>query len=241
MSKKLMAVLLVAAPVLAQAADDKAAFVIAAYGDSTTAGVISSGGRNIITKNNEMNYLHQMLKDKYGADIQLKNHGSPGAQAAELVYSQDNKPHLDWAERMAKSDANMILLNYGINDARIYFFKDKKAHQESPEEYKRIMTELVKVAKAHNKLVVLQEPNPICGRAERWNVWPYVYQLNEVAKEQQVPIVKQFSLIKENRDWQSEMSPDCIHPSEMLYKQKAQRTFDVLSATFDSALSKHSS
>lgn len=240
MTKTMIAALIMTAPLMAQSADNHGSFIIAAYGDSTTAGVISSGGRNIITKSNEMHYLHQMLKDKYGDDVQVKNHGVPGAQAAQLLFSHNNMPQTAWAERIAKSNANMILLNYAINDARIYFFKDKKAHQESPEEYKRIMTELVKVAKANNKLVVLQEPNPICGRAEKWNVWPYVYQLNEVAKEQQVPIVKQFSVIKENRMWQKAMSPDCIHPSEMLYKQKAQRTFNVLSANFDSVL-KHSS
>lgn len=240
MTKTLLTVLMMSAPLLAQAADNQKPLIIAAYGDSTTAGVISSGGRNVITKNNEINYLHQLLKKTYGDDIEVKNHGVPGAQAAELVLTQDNKSQLDWAERMRQSSASIILLNYGINDARIYFYKDKKAHQESPQEYRRIMTALVKGAKASNKLVILQEPNPVCGRAERWNIWPYVYQLNEVAKEQNVPIVRQFSVIKENRDWQKEMSPDCIHPSEELYKQKAQRTFDVLSASFDKVLKRNS-
>lgn len=235
-----MAVLIGAAPLLAQADEKPGNFIIAAYGDSTTAGVTASGGRNIISKNNEVSFLQQLLREKYGNNIEVKNHGMPGAQVSVLVFNDDNSPQ-DWSERMAKSDANMILINYAINDARINFFKDKGARIESPQEYKRIMTELVKGAKANNKLVVLQEPNPICGKAERWNVWPYVYQLNEVAKEQQVPIVKQYSVIKQNRDWQSEMSPDCIHPNEMLYKQKAERTFDVLSSNFDRIFSQHSS
>ncbi|WP_217548636.1 SGNH/GDSL hydrolase family protein [Pantoea sp. GbtcB22] len=240
MRKTLLAVLITSAPLLAQAEDHPGTFIIAAYGDSTTAGVTASGNRNILSKNNEVSFLQQMLREKYGNNIEVKNHGMPGAQVSVLVYDKDNTP-MNWSERMAKSDANMILINYAINDARINFFKDKGERIETPQEYKRIITELVKGAKANNKLVVLQEPNPICGKAERWNVWPYVYQLNEVAKEQQVPIVKQYSAIKQNRDWQSEMSPDCIHPNEMLYKQKAERTFNVLSSTFDSVLSRHSS
>ncbi|WP_380179196.1 SGNH/GDSL hydrolase family protein [Kalamiella sp. sgz302252] len=237
MIKSLIAVAVLSASCLAQAANESDAFVIAAYGDSTTAGVMSSGGKNIITPGNELAYLQKMLQSKYGSAIEVENHGLPGAQAAALLYRKGQEDTSLWRERMDNSSAKIILLNFAINDARHFFFKDKNAHLESPEEYARLMTELVKEAKAHNKLVVLQEPNPICGKAERWNVWPYVYQLNEVAKAQDVPIVKQWSAIKAQRDWQSGMSPDCIHPSEMLYQQKAQQTFNVISANFDKELS----
>ncbi|MEZ3499144.1 SGNH/GDSL hydrolase family protein [Pantoea sp. KPR_PJ] len=241
MTKSLIAVAILSAACFAQAADERAAFVIAAYGDSTTAGVMSSGGKNIITPGNEIATLQTLLQNKYGPGVEVKNHGVPGAQAAELLYNKGQDDPSGWTERMANSDAKLILLNYAINDARHFFFKDKNTHLESPEEYGRIMTALVKEAKAHHKLVVLQEPNPICGKVERWNVWPYVYQLNEVAKAQDVPIVKQWSAIKAKRDWQSGMSADCIHPSEMLYQQKAQQTFDVITAHYDKELSQHGS
>lgn len=240
MIKPLFTALLLSAPLLAQAAGEPASFIIAAYGDSTTAGVTSSGGKNVITPDNEMTYLQQMLQARYGKGVLVQNHGVPGAQAAELLYSKGENDPAGWSARMAKSSASLILLNYAINDARHLFFKDKNTHLESPEEYRRILTELVKGAKAQNKLVVLQEPNPICGKVERWNVWPYVYQLDAVAKAENVPIVKQWSEIKTNRAWQTEMSPDCIHPTPALYKQKAQNTYNVISANFSHVLSQQS-
>ena len=221
--------LLVAAPLLAQATPSPAAIVIAAYGDSTTAGVTSSGGRNVISKENEISYLQQMLQQKYGPAVRIENHGSPGAQLTELTKSS-----LSWDQRMAQSDASIILINYAINDARIYSAKNRPAGAESPEEFNRILTGLIKTAKAHHKQVVLQQPNPLCGRAERWNLWPYVYQLNQVAQQQQVPIVRQYQLIKQQGDWRSEMSADCIHPTKTLYKKKAEQTFELLSQHFDS-------
>ncbi|UIL53689.1 MULTISPECIES: SGNH/GDSL hydrolase family protein [Pantoea] len=227
--------LLVAAPLMAQATPTPAAIVIAAYGDSTTAGVTSSGGRNIIIKDNEISYLQQMLQQKYGPAVRIENHGSPGALLTELTQSS-----LSWEQRMAQSDASIILINYAINDARIYSAKNRPAGAESPEDFNRILTGLIKTAKAHHKQVVLQQPNPLCGRAERWNLWPYVYQLNQVAQQQQVPIVRQYQLIKQQGDWRSEMSPDCIHPTSTLYKKKAEQTFELLSQHFDSVFKTNS-
>ncbi|WP_312055483.1 SGNH/GDSL hydrolase family protein [Pantoea brenneri] len=227
--KRCLPLLLIASPLLVQAASAPAAIVIAAYGDSTTAGVTSSGGRNIISKENEISYLQQMLQQKYGPAVRIENHGSPGAQLTELSRSP-----VSWEQRMAQSDARIILINYAINDARVYSAKNRPAGAESPADFNRTLTSLIKTARAHHKRVVLQQPNPLCGRAERWNVWPYVYQLNQVAQQQQVPIVRQYQLIKQQGDWRSEMSADCIHPTKTLYKKKAEQTFDLLSQQFDS-------
>ncbi len=227
--KRCLPLLLIASPLLVQAASAPATIVIAAYGDSTTAGVTSSGGRNIISKENEISYLQQMLQQKYGPAVRIENHGSPGAQLTELIRSP-----VSWEQRMAQSDARIILINYAINDARIYSAKNRPAGAESPEDFNRTLTSLIKTARAHHKQVVLQQPNPLCGRAERWNVWPYVWQLNQVAQQQQVPIVRQYQLIKQQDDWRSEMSADCIHPTKTLYKKKAEQTFELLSQQFDS-------
>jgi len=224
---RLSPLFLIAAPLLAQATDAPASVVIAAYGDSTTAGVTSSGGRNVISKENEMTWLQQMLQEKYGPGVRIENHGSPGAQVSELVNSK-----VSWEQRMAQSDASIILINYAINDARVFSGKDRHG-AESPQEFNRILTELVKTAKAHGKQVVLQQPNPLCGRAERWNVWPYVYQINAVAQQQQVPVVQQYEMIKQQKEWSNQMSPDCIHPTKDLYQFKAEQTFALLSQDFD--------
>jgi len=57
MRKTLLAVLITSAPLLAQAEDHPGTFIIAAYGDSTTAGVTASGNRNILSKNNEVSFF----------------------------------------------------------------------------------------------------------------------------------------------------------------------------------------
>lgn len=228
---RLFPLLLIAAPLLAQATQAPAPIVIAAYGDSTTAGVTSSGGRNVISKENEMTWLQQMLQEKYGPDVRIENHGSPGAQVSELVNSKES-----WDQRMAQSDASIILINYAINDARVFSGKNRSHGAESPQEFNRILTELVKTAKAHGKQVVLQQPNPLCGRAEQWNVWPYVYQINAVGRQEQVPVVRQYEVIKQLKDWRTQMSPDCIHPTKDLYQIKAQQTFTLLSHNLDAVM-----
>ncbi len=134
---------------------------------------------------------------------------------------------------MAESNASIILINYAINDARIYSGKNRATEAESPQDFNHMLTGLVRTAKAHHKQVVLQQPNPLCGRAERWNVWPYVYQINAVAHQQQVPVVKQYEMIKQQKEWSSQMSPDCIHPTKDLYHFKAEQTFALLNQNFD--------
>lgn len=235
MTKSILALLCLSASLTVQASQP-AGFIIAAYGDSTTAGVVSRDGKNIISPHNEMSFLQRLLRQKYGQRIEVRNHGVPGQQAAELLYNKGADDASGWRERMENSPASLVLINYAINDARHNFFHDRRAHQENPAEYYRIMTALVQQAKAENKRVVLQEPNPVCGKIARWNIAPYVDELNRVAQQQNVPIVRQWSAIQQQSDWQHGMSPDCIHPSETLYQQKAQRTFAVIEAHYGDAL-----
>lgn len=242
MSRKIIAVALVLVPCMALAASAENMLQIDVYGDSTTAGVISQDRKSSITKASEIGELTLMLQRQYGdqVNIVVKNHGVPGAQAAQLLYQQSDNDESQWAALMKISPAKIVLLNYAINDARHYFFKDKDVHLESPEEYGRIMSRLVEIAKKNNKQVILQEPNPVCGNAELWNVWPYVWQLNRVAEQQQVAIVRQYRAIKEDHNWQSQMSDDCIHPRESLYKIKADRTFRILSPLVKQSLTQQS-
>ena len=93
------------------------------------------------------------------------------------------------------------------------------------------MTQLITIAREEGKQVILQEPHPICGRAEKWHVAPYVTKLDALAKAESVPLARQYQRILQMKDWQSLMSPDCIHPSEQLYRMKAEETFRCWSPT----------
>ena len=232
---------LTAAPAIHAASP--ASFIIEAWGGSSTRGVMAvrENGRlrNIVTAENEMAVLNQLLQAKYGDSVRVVNRGAPSAQAIELLngrYKYQHNP--PWPEAMKRSSARLILLNFATNDARHFHFRDiEKAYQVSPQRYSEVMKALIDSARANGKAVVLQEPHPLCGRAEQWNVAPYAAQLGAVARAEQVPLVSQYQRIKNLPTWRALMSPDCIHPSEALYRIKALETFKVIERHFDAQLS----
>jgi hypothetical protein len=209
-------------------------YIIEAYGGSSTKGAMAvrKDGklRATLTKNNEISQLGQMLKAKYGANVEIVNKGELSAQSKDLLqgryFYRKNK---SWREEMAASPADLILLNFATNDARHYHFKDiEPDYIVSPAQYRAIMSELIAVAQQYGKAVIVQEPHPLCGRAEKWNVAPYVAQIDNLTQADDVPLVRQYQRIQEIGNWQAMMSPDCIHPSEALYQIKAQETFRVV-------------
>lgn len=241
----IMLSLLALSPFMAQAknVDDKV--IIEAYGGSSTAGVVAvrkPDGRltNVISRHNEMHFLRDALQSKYGENIDVINKGKPSAQAIELLYgTYKYKDNERWADEMKKSRANIIILNFATNDARHYRFKDAKpSYVLSPAQYQEVMTRLVNIARENGKEVVLQEPHPLCGKAEGWNVSPFNARLDTLAKTLSVPLVRQYQRIQSMTDWKSMMSPDCIHPSEALYKIKAEETYKVIDKDFASLLAK---
>lgn len=217
-------------------------FIIEAYGGSSTRGAmaIRENGklRAIYIKDNEIALINNWLADKYGSGIRVVNKGASSSQAMDLLNPKYfYKKNKSWREEMHNSPAKIILLNFATNDARHFHFRDiEKDYQVSPEKYTQVMTQLITIAREEGKQVILQEPHPICGRAEKWNVAPYVAKLDALAKAESVPLARQYQRILKMDNWQSLMSPDCIHPSEQLYRLKAEETFSVLVAQFNDEL-----
>lgn len=231
----------VCSPAVAQSTSP-ATFIIEAWGGSSTKGVLAvrENGRlrNIVSEHNEIAVLNQLLQAKYGSGVQVINRGAPSAQAIELLngrYKYEHNP--PWQEAIKGSSARLILLNFATNDARHYHFHDiEKPYQVSPQRYSEVMTALIDSARANGKAVVLQEPHPLCGRAEKWDVAPYAARLDAVARAEKVPLVSQYQRIQQMPDWRAMMSPDCIHPSEQLYRIKALETFRVIEQHFGAQL-----
>ncbi|MCZ4061408.1 SGNH/GDSL hydrolase family protein [Pantoea sp. LMR881] len=182
--------------------------------------------------------LNTLLKDKYGPGIRVVNYGAPSAQALELLTGEYHyRKNKTWREEMETSEAKIIILNFAMNDARHYRFKDTEPdYIVSPVKYSEVMSKLIEIARAEGKAVIVQEPHPICGRIARVKLEPYVSSLNAVARSESVPLVPQFERIKKMDNWQALMSPDCTHPSSELYKNKAQATFAVLEKSFGTQL-----
>lgn len=238
MLKKTTLLILALLPISSFAKMADEGLIIEAYGGSSTAGVLAvkKDGRlrNVVSKDNEISYLRSALREKYGDSISVINKGAPSAQAIELLNgTYKYKKNEPWETEMEKSKAKIVILNFATNDARHYHFKDAKPEYiESPEKYAQVMEKLINIARENGKEVVLQEPHPLCGRAEKWNVAPYNAQLEQVAKSLSVPLVKQYERIQSMPDWQTLMSPDCIHPSAEMYKMKSEETFKVIDAHY---------
>lgn len=238
----LISALLVQQSALAEITQPDNEFIIEAYGGSSTRGAMAvrENGKlhAIYIKDNEIALINNWLADKYGSGIRVVNKGASSAQAIDLLNPKYfYKKNKSWREEMQKSPAKIILLNFATNDARHYHFRDiEQNYQVSPEKYTQVMTQLIIIAREEGKQVILQEPHPICGRAEKWNVAPYVTKLDALAKAEAVPLAHQYQRILQMPAWQSLMSPDCIHPSEQLYRIKAEETFAVLVKQFNREL-----
>jgi len=219
-----------------------ATFIIEAWGGSSTKGVLAvrQDGRlrNVVTEHNEIAVLNQLLQEKYGSGVRVVNRGAPSAQAIELLNGRYKYAHNPpWQEAMKRSDASLVLLNFATNDARHFHFHDiEQPYQVSPQRYSEVMTALIDSARENGKAVVLQEPHPLCGRAEKWDVAPYAARLGAIARAENVPLVSQYQRIQKMPDWRAMMSPDCIHPSEKLYRLKALETFKVIEQHFGTQL-----
>jgi len=226
----------------ANAPDTSNNFIIEAYGGSSTLGAMAvrENGKqhNINIKDNEIALINKWLGEKYGPGIRVVNKGAASAQAMDLLHPKYfYKKNKSWREEMQRSPAKIILLNFATNDARHFHFKDTEAkYIVSPDQYTKVMTELIAIAREEGKQVVLQEPHPICGGAKKWNVAPYVTKLDALARAESLPLARQYQRILQMKEWQSLMSPDCIHPSEKLYRMKAEETYSVLTARFNDEL-----
>ena len=174
------------------------------YGDSTTWG--SDGSPDQTTS--EPEWLRQVVP----SHVTIANHGVRGATAAQLYNGSDGQ-HLPWPQQMANSTAEIITLNYALNDsARV-----------SLQDYGTAIRALIDVAKGTGKIVVLQEPNPSCDPA--MVALPlYVKALNEIAVEKGVRVVHQYGAYA---DWKAHET-DCTHPDRDYYKIKAQSTYGAI-------------
>lgn len=200
--------------------------VIEEYGDSTTVGYTATKNGTIIAAMNQPNTLQRLLRDEFGESIVVRNEGVGGIQSSDALNGTDGI-HQDWETIMRTSHAQIVTLNFSLNDA--FFFSqptDGKA-SVSPAQYKAIMQRLVSIARQHGKTVVLYEPNPSCHPAREVPLKYYVTHLEQLATEMSVPLVAQYWEFVADPDWRSQLS-DCTHPTPAMYQIKGQNAYRVL-------------
>lgn len=174
------------------------------YGDSTTVGWDFEGKGEP--------YSLQALVPK---NVTVVNEGVNGMSAVNLLNGTAGK-HLPWVQQIANSQADIVTINFGMNDVITTPLTD----------YDVYMRKLVDIALQAGKKVLLQQPNPTCA-PPRMALVNYVRVVDQIAQDKGVPIVRQFDLLSAMPNWQSLMT-DCIHPDKDKYPIKAYNTFLVL-------------
>lgn len=211
------------------------------YGDSTTRGVDGTDGQ-VHATTSEPTVLAGLLTARYDPavkQVQVANEGVPGTSAYNLLYGSDGV-HVAWAQLMASSTAQMVILNFGMNDS-------STLNSVSLADYQYQMGQLIDIARAAGKFVVLQQPNPSCT-ADHVNLGDYVRALDGVGRAKSVPVVEQYwktlELVPRFQGIDPNVSipcfnlpnlyiPDGIHPNEALYSFKASNTFNLIAPVVD--------
>ncbi|AMV42620.1 SGNH/GDSL hydrolase family protein [Paraburkholderia caribensis] len=192
--------------------------LIEAYGDSTTLGISCSDGRCGPRAENAVTYLQDALRAKYGVRVSVVNDGVGGTMATQLRDGTGPGRNGPWKDRLAASNAQIVTINYGINEVM---------HNQTPEQFYQAETDLVKTAQALGKLPVLQTANPMPDGRLNARLAAMAAMTRRVAAEQQVPLVDHYAQISAMADWKTHMS-DGAHPKPELYRVKAQQDFQVI-------------
>ncbi|MGH8778554.1 SGNH/GDSL hydrolase family protein [Paraburkholderia sp.] len=192
--------------------------LIEAYGDSTTLGITCRNGGCGPQPDNAVTFLQDELRSAYGDRVSVTNLGIGGTMATQLRDGTGKRGGLSWSERLAASHAQIVTINYGINEVM---------QNLTPEQFYEAETELVKTARAQGKLPVLETSNPMPDGRRNARLAEMVAMTRRVAAEQHVPLVDQFAYILTLPAWQTMMS-DGAHPKPDLYRLKAQQDFRVI-------------
>ena len=192
--------------------------LIEAYGDSTTLGISCSAGHCSPRLQNAVTYLQDALHTAYGERVSVVNLGVGGTMAYQLRDGTDRVHGAPWAQRLSASHAQIVTINYGINEVM---------HNQTPEQFYEAETALVKTALALGKVPVLQTSNPMPDGRLNARLAAMVAMTRRVAAQQHVPLVDQYAFISNLPDWQSMMS-DGAHPKPELYRLKAGQDLRVL-------------
>jgi lysophospholipase L1-like esterase len=207
--------------------------LIEMYGDSTTQGqdVLAQDGS--VTKASEPNALQSLLQGRFGSTVTVSNQGVSGTEASQLLNGTDSV-HPSWLNQMAASKAQIVTLNFALNDAYYSVIATPGHDQETPSQFADTLTQLVKIARAAGKQVVVFEPNPVTEPIRSPILGQYVSAIQQVARAENIAIVGEYESMLVLPNWQSLLA-DTLHPTESGYQRKAALEFPVLAPLVESA------
>jgi lysophospholipase L1-like esterase len=173
--------------------------VVGYYGDSTIRGYQSGTGAQV-SKSAPQAFAEALPSSP---PQQVLNFGVDGQTACQLLRDTD------WTATMASSNATVIILNHGINDA---------ATGVPLRDYRSCLTGLANTARSAGKRVIFETPNPIdSGGLEN-----YVSAMKDVAAQEGLPVIDQYENLVQSGRPIREIVPDGTHPSDAVYIEKGR-------------------
>ncbi|WP_322073319.1 SGNH/GDSL hydrolase family protein [Burkholderia cepacia] len=168
--------------------------------------------------------LQLLAQAKFGNAVSVSNKGVPGAALHDALNGLPPYYAATLQQRLASDPSKIVIENFAINDAT----------RTDPEEFRSDLTTWVDVVRAAGKIAVLEEPNPICT-TEADKVRQLAVIVDEVALAKAAPLIQQHSYISSLDGWHS-MLVDCVHPTDTLYRIKAEREYSVIAPIISSLL-----
>lgn len=141
----------------------------------------------------------------------VNNKGVSGQTACELLEGRN--VDYDWTTALDQSNATVVILNHGINDA-------VSSNAVSVDQYRSCLRNLVQIAEDKGKRVIFETPNPIDGQ-ER--LVPYVEAMKQVADDEGLSVIDQFAYL--NQQYANDagaITRDGLHPTDDVYIEKGQ-------------------
>ena len=148
----------------------------------------------------------------------VRNEGVSGSTACDLLNGTDGR-HPRWSSQMAASKAQYVFVNHAINDQWKYDLST----------YKGCLRSLAQTAKQYGKQMIFETPNPT-----RDDVSVMANAMKEVATQENVPVVDQYTYLRNYLNGQSVYSivPDGLHPTDAVYVMKGKYAAGVFSSRF---------
>ena len=200
------------------------------YGDSTVQGVDPRDLGRICPVTAPMAaeiYLRQRFP---GRDISVVNHGAGGTRSDQYLQAPDA-----WSTAMATSPAQIVIFNWGINDAF-----DQKV---SPRIFEHNIRQLATTARSHGKIVMIETPNPLVfaaapfgkiatARKER----QIIRAVRRTARQLDLILIDQYDFIRKLPGWTARI-PDGAHPDCGFYETKGRFAARRIATVIDAMLS----
>jgi predicted GH43/DUF377 family glycosyl hydrolase/lysophospholipase L1-like esterase len=206
--------------------------LIEEYGDSTTVGCTFTRGAAAsdacpvadyaIASTTEPAALQAALQQQFGSRVTVVAKGAAGTQLGHLLNSGHGIT-LTWAQQMAQSSAQIVALNFGINDS------------ETQAGFADLLSQAVQTAQKAGKRVVIMTPNPISTHHND-DLAGYRMAAFQVAQEYGATVVDNWSQLSQVPIWGQHL-PDGMHPDATMYQWKANNAAPIIAQLVNGAQS----